>query len=280
MIRKGLFILIGIMAIASASLALQPIYADDGITIETDNDVYNHSSTIILTGHITVVDQNEVPVVIMVISPNGNIANIAQVSVDSDGVFSTTFNTAGAMMRFDGTYQIQASYGFVETTISIELTNAIESAMTSDTMETAETTLEDAIKDGQINWTIDGGVITSFFVNGDENSIVLYIEATDDGILDITLHEDIIKPFDDGTFFVTVNSEESQDFEQNVNELIRQLRLGEFDVLVGINLLREGLDIPEVSLVAILDADKEGRICLIETVGISINLFTASSAPF
>ena len=39
-------------------------------------------------------------------------------------------------------------------------------------------------------------------------------------------------------------------------EIIRDLRLGEFDVLVGINLLREGLDIPEVSLVAILDADK------------------------
>ena len=41
-------------------------------------------------------------------------------------------------------------------------------------------------------------------------------------------------------------------------ELIRDLRLGEFDVLVGINLLREGLDLPEVSMVAILDADKEG----------------------
>ena len=41
-------------------------------------------------------------------------------------------------------------------------------------------------------------------------------------------------------------------------EIIRDLRLGEVDVLVGINLLREGLDIPEVSLVAILDADKEG----------------------
>ncbi len=41
-------------------------------------------------------------------------------------------------------------------------------------------------------------------------------------------------------------------------EIIRDLRLGEFDVLVGINLLREGLDIPEVSLVVILDADKEG----------------------
>ena len=41
-------------------------------------------------------------------------------------------------------------------------------------------------------------------------------------------------------------------------EILRALRLGEFDVLVGINLLREGLDLPEVSLVAILDADKEG----------------------
>ncbi|MFV1973903.1 MAG: excinuclease ABC subunit UvrB [Thiohalobacterales bacterium] len=54
-------------------------------------------------------------------------------------------------------------------------------------------------------------------------------------------------------------------------EIIRDLRLGEFDVLVGINLLREGLDIPEVSLVAILDADKEGFLrserSLIQTIG-------------
>ncbi|MBR2717086.1 MAG: UvrB/UvrC motif-containing protein, partial [Oscillospiraceae bacterium] len=54
-------------------------------------------------------------------------------------------------------------------------------------------------------------------------------------------------------------------------EIIRDMRLGEFDVLVGINLLREGLDLPEVSLVAILDADKEGFLrsetSLIQTVG-------------
>ena len=54
-------------------------------------------------------------------------------------------------------------------------------------------------------------------------------------------------------------------------QLIRDLRLGEFDVLVGINLLREGLDMPEVSLVAILDADKEGFLrsetSLIQTIG-------------
>ena len=54
-------------------------------------------------------------------------------------------------------------------------------------------------------------------------------------------------------------------------EILRDLRLGEFDVLVGINLLREGLDLPEVSLVAILDADKEGFLrsetSLIQTMG-------------
>ena len=54
-------------------------------------------------------------------------------------------------------------------------------------------------------------------------------------------------------------------------ELLKQLRMGEYDVLVGINLLREGLDLPEVSLVAILDADKEGFLrsdrSLIQTIG-------------
>ncbi len=54
-------------------------------------------------------------------------------------------------------------------------------------------------------------------------------------------------------------------------EIIRDLRMGKFDVLIGINLLREGLDIPEVSLIAILDADKEGFLrsetSLIQTIG-------------
>ena len=64
-------------------------------------------------------------------------------------------------------------------------------------------------------------------------------------------------------------------------ELIRDLRLGEFDVLVGINLLREGLDLPEVSLVAILDADKEGFLrsetSLVQTIGRACLLYTSPS---
>lgn len=84
------------------------------------------------------------------------------------------------------------------------------------------------------------------------------------------------KMAEDLTEFLESNNIKVKYIHHNVDtmermQIIRDLRLGEFDVLVGINLLREGLDIPEVSLVAILDADKEGFLraerSLIQTIG-------------
>ena len=84
------------------------------------------------------------------------------------------------------------------------------------------------------------------------------------------------KMAEDLTEFLAMNGLRVKYIHHNVDtmermEIIRSLRLGEFDALIGINLLREGLDIPEVSLVAILDADKEGLLrsetSLIQTVG-------------
>ena len=84
------------------------------------------------------------------------------------------------------------------------------------------------------------------------------------------------KMAEDLTEFLAMNGVKVKYIHHNVDtmermEIIRDLRLGVFDVLVGINLLREGLDIPEVSLVAILDADKEGLLrsetSLIQTIG-------------
>lgn len=83
------------------------------------------------------------------------------------------------------------------------------------------------------------------------------------------LAEDLTDYFADKELKVRYLHSEIDSLERT--EIIRQLRLGEFDVLVGINLLREGLDIPEVGLVAILDADKEGFLrndkSLIQTIG-------------
>jgi len=81
--------------------------------------------------------------------------------------------------------------------------------------------------------------------------------------------EDLTEYLDEVGVAVEYMHDETNTLERH--ELVRGLRLGEFDVLVGINLLREGLDIPEVSLVAVLDADQEGflrsRTSLIQTMG-------------
>ena len=58
-----------------------------------------------------------------------------------------------------------------------------------------------------------------FFANADDDSIVIYLDPTDDGIITITLHEELIKPFEDGTFVVIVNNQEMQDFTQAGNTL-------------------------------------------------------------
>lgn len=85
-----------------------------------------------------------------------------------------------------------------------------------------------------------------------------------------------VKMAEDLTAYLTDGGIRSRYMHHNIGamermEIIRDMRLGEFDVLVGINLLREGLDLPEVSLVAILDADKEGFLrsetSLIQTIG-------------
>ena len=81
--------------------------------------------------------------------------------------------------------------------------------------------------------------------------------------------EDLTEYFEEAGVDVAYMHDETDTLERH--ELIRSLRLGDIDVLVGINLLREGLDIPEVSLVAILDADQQGFLrsetTLIQTMG-------------
>ncbi len=104
---------------------------------------------------------------------------------------------------------------------------------------------------------------------GEINSVV----AVGDRVLVTTLTkrmaEDLTEYFDEHGVRVRYLHSDIDTVERM--EIIRDLRLGEFDVLVGINLLREGLDMPEVSLVAILDADKEGFLrsegSLIQTIG-------------
>ena len=217
---------IAILILAGTGIVSQA-YAAFTITMETDKDIYDHSSVITVTGQVEPVDPQSSDVSIQVFAPNGNLATVAQVTPSLDGNFSVTINTAS--LKSDGTYMIKVQYVSVETTVSVELTNAIEASETgtavTGTAVTGTTITGPSgesfykLGAGQIEYDITCNATPGFFANADDDSIVIYLDPTDDGIITVTLHEEIIKPFEDGTFVVIVNNQEMQDFTQIGNTL-------------------------------------------------------------
>ena len=222
------------------------------ISIETDSDVYDHSSKITVTGQIANIDPNYLAVALKVLSPNGNIAGVAQPEVNSDGSFVGTFNTSGYAWTNNGTYQITATYLGIDTTISVEIKDVIGIGVTAETATVSiaetETTSAYEFPEGQIAYDITcSNTSPSFIGNGDDSTLDIYIDATDDGELTIALDESIIKPFDDGTFFVLVNNEETQDFVQEGNKLTIPCNVGDEKIsIVG------SWAVPEFGTIAVM----------------------------
>ena len=227
--KHVLFMAVTILILAGTGIVSQA-YAAFTITMETDKDVYDHSSVITVTGHVDPVDTKNTDVTIIVksTSPPG-IVQIDQIGVNSDGDFSTTIETANVIMKKDGTYLIYAQYADVEITVSVELTNAIETSETG-TAVTWTAITGTAITgpsgesfykfgEGQIEYDITCNATPAFFGNADDDSIVIYLDSTDDGILTVTLHEELIKPFEDGTFVVMADNQVMEDFIQVGNTL-------------------------------------------------------------
>ena len=218
---------IAILILSGTGIVSQA-FAVTTITIETDNDVYDHASTITLTGTVNPVDLNEVPVTITIVSPKGGIADIDQISVNSDGSFLATFETSSFLMKDDGIYQFRVNYGGAMITTSIELTNAVgtsESGTSESGTAVSGTIAKQAygtlyeISTGHIEYDMTCNGDPAFFANSDDDSIIIFIEPKNDGVLTITLHEELIKPFEDGTFAVIVNNQEMQDYTQIGNTL-------------------------------------------------------------
>jgi predicted secreted protein with PEFG-CTERM motif len=226
--KRVLFVAVAISILAGTGIVSQA-YAAFTITMETDKDVYDHSSVITVTGQVDpIAEGSEVTFIVQRLNPAG-ITQIDQISVNSDGSFSTTISTASNMMKYDGTYLINAKYVDAETTVSVELTNAIEASETG-TPVTGTAVTGTAVTGpsgesfyklgaGQIEYDVTCNATPGFFANADDDSIVIYLEPTDDGIITVTLHEDLIKPFEDGTFVVIVDNQEMQDFTQIGNTL-------------------------------------------------------------
>jgi len=230
-------VLVTILILAATGLASQA-FAATVITINTDKNVYDHTDTITITGTVDPVNEYEMPVSILFVNQYNSIVEIDQLFVNSDGSWSgkIVLNPDNHLQSEDGVYEIRANYGdFASTILLIELTNAVETSEAGGTeVGTAVTGTAAVIgtdvtgpggepfyklAGGQIDYDSTCNASPAFFANADDDSIVIYLDPTNDGILTVTLHEELIKPFEDGTFAVIVNNQEMQDFTQVGNTL-------------------------------------------------------------
>ena len=228
-------VLVAILILTGTGLASQA-FAETVITINTDKNVYDHTDTVTITGTVFPVDENPIDVTIMLINQYNSIVEVAQLGVNSDGSWSgqIVLNPENHLQSEDGVYEIRAQYGSTKITTSIELTNAIETSEAGGTeVGTAVTGTAVIGTDvtgpggepfyklagGQVNYDETCNSNPAFFANADDDSIVIYLDPTNNGILTVTLHEELIKPFEDGTFAVIINNQEMQDFTQVGNTL-------------------------------------------------------------
>ena len=208
-------------------------FAATVMTLETDNQIYDHASTIILTGNVFPVDLRGSEVTVVCKSPGGaGVCGIQQVQPNSDGDFSVMFNTSSSLFRADGIYEFEAKYSsLADATTSVELVDAIETSGGSESSESEMGTAVSGTKTtqsgstlhelgaGQLEYDMTCDADPAFFANADDDSIIIHLDPKSGGIITLTLHEELIKPFDDGTFAVIINNQEMQDFTQVGNTL-------------------------------------------------------------
>ena len=218
------------LLILSGTGIVSQTFAETALTLDTDKQIYDHASTIILTGHVEPVDLRGSEVTILCKSPGGTgVCGVYQLSVNSDGDFSLSINTSTFLMKKNGVYQFQAQYSsLASATVSVKLVDAIETSETETESEigiAVSGTLGESTGEfyrlgaGQIEYDMTCDAEPSFFANGDDDSIIIHLEPKTDGIITLTLHEELIKPFEDGTFAVIINNQEMQDFTQVGNTL-------------------------------------------------------------
>jgi predicted secreted protein with PEFG-CTERM motif len=216
------------LLILSGTGIVSQTFAETVLTLDTDKQIYDHSSTIILTGHAEPIDLMGSEVTILCKSPSGaGVCGVYQLSVNSDGDFSLSINTSTFLMKKNGVYQFQAQYSsLASATVSVKLVDAIETSETESEIGIAVSgTLEESTGEfyrlgaGQIEYDMTCDADPAFFANGDDDSIIIHLEPKTDGIITLTLHEELIKPFEDGTFVVIINNQEMQDFTQIGNTL-------------------------------------------------------------
>ena len=182
-----------------------------------------------------------------------------------NGSFETSFNTAGALWKYDGTYTIKANYGSLKDKVLVMLEGGITAKSTTTATPTSDCGANEVSADGNcIPYDISGGMVTSAAINTDDNSIIININSNDDGILTVTPS----KSTQEGIFMVLVDGEEADDVEINGNTVTVEFPAGAEQVeIIGTFVIPEfgtiAAMILAVAIISIVAISAKSRLSIV-----------------
>ena len=269
---QSIVLLMAVMAVGSMGAASQAFAADAPVPLQIESNGVNfdHNSTIEINGQVGNM-RSGTPVTVIVTGATG-VVTIEQVTPSSDGSFSLSINTASPLMKYDGEYKIKATYGDagINDVIVVNLEGGlVKQAPSHSGHEEEHHDTEDLMK--QLNYNISGGMVSSISATNDDSLLISIHMAEDDGELTITLSEDIITPFNDGSFFVLVNGEESDDAHQMGNKLMIPFDATTTDIeIVGTHVVPEfgtiAMIVLAVAIVSIIAVSAKSRLSIMPRI--------------
>jgi len=270
---QSIVLLMAIMAVGSMGAASQAFAATPTIVIEVSGDTFDHDSTIEVSGQVGI-DRVGTPVTLIVTGQTG-VVTIEQITPSADGSFSFSINTASPLMKYDGEYKIKATYGPNNDVAYVTLEGGLvraEAVATHDEHDDhAGHGHEGADFTNELDYNISGGMVESITSTHDDSLLIKLHHADDGGELSITLPDDIITPFNDGTFFVLVNGEESDDAEQNGNVVTIPFDADATDIeIVGTHVVPEfgtiAMIVLAVAIVSIIAVSAKSRLSIMPRI--------------
>ena len=198
------------------------------IDVSTDKESYMTGDTIVVSG--TIRDNYGGAIGMKITAPNGNIVALGQLTPTADKTYQTEV-AIGGIFNDDGTYTVEVTYGSGERTAS---TTFEVDVIAQDTMEQEPTPVDtpsvfmiEGVEDG-IQYSITGGTLENIILSPDTNSLIVMIEAIDDGSLTMTIPKTILKAEENGLdtgVIAIIDDTEEANFLEEITENDRTLIL-------------------------------------------------------
>ena len=228
---KSQLMVFALSAILVASIGMAPAFGQiqNSIVVTTDKTSYSEGETIVVAGEVRDL-YSGTPVSVIVKAPNGNLVSIAQVTVGADKKFSTEITAGGSLMQAEGTYTITVQYGNVNraSTTSFEFGGSTVQPVEYDVdPNVTDTTVSVQGSKDLIGYEITGAKLLGIIPDVDANSLIVSIDAMDDGSITLTIPRSVLDATINGAdddFFVLVDGEEV-DFDETITPTDRTLTI-------------------------------------------------------